>query len=221
MPLNLSKPILYLITRGATSEATSPESPEFTKILNQVSAAVAAGIDLIQIREKQLTARVLFELVSAAARLTRNTNTRLLVNDRADIAAGAGADGVHLTTQSLDAAIIRRSFGKKFLIGASTHSLNEVMSVRDHVADFAVFGPVFETESKLQFGSPQGVEELSRVARAAAGFPVLALGGISLANAADCVAAGAAGVAGISLFDSTENLKSIVTAISEAGGKLK
>src|ERR1041385_5910302 len=100
MPLNPSKPILYLITRGATTEATTPGAPEFTHILKQVSAAVAAGIDLIQIREKQLTARVLFELVSAAAGLTRDTDTRLLVNDRADIAAAAAADGVHLTTQS-------------------------------------------------------------------------------------------------------------------------
>ena len=218
MPLNLSKPILYLITRGATSEATSRDSPEFTQILNQVSAAVAAGIDLIQIREKQLTARVLFELVSGAAKLTRNTNTRLLVNDRADIAAGAGADGVHLTTQSLDAEIIRRSFGENFLIGASTHSLNEVMSARDHGADFAVFGPVFETDSKLQFGCPKGLEELSRVARAAAGFRVLALGGVSIANATDCLAAGAGGIAGISLFDNPENFSGVVTAIRKTGG---
>src|ERR1041385_2648246 len=98
MSLNLSKPILYLITRGATTEATTLGSPEFTQILNQISAAVAAGIDLVQIREKQLTARVLLELVSEVGKLTRTTKTRLLVNDRADIAAGAGADGVHLTT---------------------------------------------------------------------------------------------------------------------------
>jgi thiamine-phosphate diphosphorylase len=122
MPLNLSKPILYLITRGATTEATRSDAPEFTEILNQISAAVAAGIDLIQIREKKLTARVLFELVSEARKFTHGANTRLLVNDRADIAAGAGADGVHLTTQSLCPLTIRRTFGEKFLIGASTHS---------------------------------------------------------------------------------------------------
>ena len=218
MPLNPSKPILYLITRGATTETTSRDSPEFTQIFDQVSAAVAAGIDLIQIREKQLPVRLLFELVSAVAKLTSGTNTRLLVNDRADVAAGAGADGVHLTTQSLDAAIIRKSFGENFLIGVSTHSLREVMSARDQGADFAVFGPVFETKSKLQYGAPSGLEELSRVARAAAGFPVLALGGVSVANAADCVAAGAGGIAGISLFDKTEHFGSVVTAMSEAGG---
>ena len=137
MPLHQSKPILYLITRGATTEATTANDPSFAEILNQVSAAVTAGIDLIQIREKQLTAEVLFKLAAAAASLTRKTATQLLVNDRADIAAGAGADGVHLTTQSLDAEVIRRTFGAGFLIGASTHSLDEVRAARDH-ADFVV-----------------------------------------------------------------------------------
>ena len=217
MSLNLSKPILYLITRGATTEATTPGSPQFTQILNQISAAVAAGIDLIQIREKQLTARVLFELVSEASRLTRGAQTRLLVNDRADIAAGAGADGVHLTTRSLDAGTIRKSFGERFLIGASTHSLVEADSARRQGANFAVFGPVFQTESKMQFGSPKGLDELTQVVRAVAGLPVLALGGVSIANVADCLAAGAHGVAGISLFDKPENFSSLFVTIREAG----
>lgn len=216
MSLNLSKPILYLITRGATTEATTPGSPEFTQILNQISAAVAAGIDLIQIREKQLTARVLFELVSEAGKLTRGAKTRLLVNDRADIAVGAGADGVHLTTQSLDAGTIRKTFGENFLIGTSTHSLAEADSARMQGADFVVFGPVFQTESKLQYGSPRGLDELTQVVRAVAGFPVLALGGVSIANAADCLAAGAHGIAGISLFDKPENFSSLFATIREA-----
>ncbi|HEX3086912.1 MAG TPA: thiamine phosphate synthase [Pyrinomonadaceae bacterium] len=217
MLLNLSKPILYLITRGATTEATTAAAPEFTQILNQISAAVAAGIDLIQIREKQLTARVLFELVSESRKLTRGSQTRLLVNDRADIAVGASADGVHLTTQSLDAATIRKTFGEQLLIGASTHSLDEVEAARDSGADFAVFGPVFETESKIGFGSPKGLEELSQVVRAVRGFPVLALGGVSGLNAADCLAAGALGVAGIRLFDDPKDFISLLTALRHSG----
>jgi thiamine-phosphate pyrophosphorylase len=217
MSLNLSKPILYLITRGASTEATTPGSPEFTQVLNQISAAVAAGIDLIQIREKQLTARVLFELVSEAAKLTRGAKTRLLVNDRADIAASAGACGVHLTTQSLDAGTIRKTFGEKILIGASTHSLAEADSARIQGADFVVFGPVFQTESKIQFGSPRGLDELAQVVHAVAGLPVLALGGVSMMNAADCLAAGAHGIAGISLFDKPENFGSLFATIREAG----
>jgi thiamine-phosphate pyrophosphorylase len=202
---NLSPPILYLITQGATSNATTADAREFADILSQISKAVAAGIDLIQIREKQLTARVLFALVEAAAKLTRPSLTKLLVNDRADIAAGAGADGVHLTTTSLDAGIIRQTFGAEFLIGVSTHSLDDARAGRNHLADFVVFGPVFETESKRAFGPPKGIGALSEVVRDLHGFPVVALGGITPSNAVDCLAAGAAGVAGISLFDKPDN----------------
>src|ERR1051326_4608821 len=113
MKLNPSKPILYLITRGATTEATTVDSPEFKQIKAQVSAAVAAEIDLVQLREKRLSARVLFELTRQAFALTRSTATRLLVNDRADIAAAVGADGVHLTTRSIDVPTVRRTFGSE------------------------------------------------------------------------------------------------------------
>src|SRR5262245_27079090 len=103
MSRSLSKPILCLITRGATAETTSPDSPEFQELLRQITAAVASEIDLIQLREKRLTARVLFALTERAVEISRRTSTRILVNDRADIAAGAKASGVHLSTQSLDA----------------------------------------------------------------------------------------------------------------------
>lgn len=216
MPLNLSRPILYLITRGATTEGTTPDAPEFARILNQISAAVAAGINLIQIREKQLTARVLFELVERASDLTRGTNTRLLVNDRADVAVGAGADGVHLTTQSLDAATIRKTFGEEFLIGASTHSLEAARSARRQGADLIVFGPVFETQSKKSFGPPVGLEKLADVAQELHDFPVLALGGISVTNAGDCLAAGAQGIAGITLFSDSKTLMLMTSTIVES-----
>src|SRR5205814_650634 len=206
MPLNLSRPILYLITRGATTEGTTPDAPEFALILRQVSVAVAAGINLIQIREKQLTARVLFELVERASHLTRGTGTRLLVNDRADVSVGAGADGVHLTAQSLDAAMIRKTFSKEVLIGASTHSLAEARAAQEQGADFIVFGPVFETQSKKLFGPPVGLEKLVDVVRELRDFPVLALGGISATRAVDCFAAGAQGIAGISLFSDPQTL---------------
>jgi thiamine-phosphate pyrophosphorylase len=216
MPLNLSRPILYLITRGATTEGTTSDAPEFALILEQVSAAVAAGINLIQIREKQLTTRVLFELVERASDLTRGTNTRLLVNDRADVAVGAGADGVHLTVQSLDAAMIRKTFEKEVLIGTSTHSLAAAGFAQEQGADFIVFGPVFETQSKKLFGPPLGLKKLADVARELRDFPVLALGGISVANAQDCFAAGAQGIAGISLFSDPQTLVQTVTVIVES-----
>src|SRR5205814_9009925 len=101
------------------AEATTSASNGFHDILDQVSAAVAAGIPLIQLREKKLTARVLFDLTARAAEITRGTSTRLLVNDRVDIASGAGADGVHLTTRSLERKCGRRTFGDGFLSGAA------------------------------------------------------------------------------------------------------
>ncbi len=213
MKADPSKPILYLITRGATLETTTPNSLEFKQIIEQVSAAAHCGIDLIQLREKRLPAAVLFELTRRAVALTQGTATRLLVNDRADIAAGADADGVHLARQSIDAATIRRTFGDNFLIGASTHSDEEARTARAGGADFIVFGPVFETASKREYGAPVGVETLSNVTRELADFPVLALGGITMENFALCLKAGARGVAGISLFSQPQKLKSIAARI--------
>ena len=215
MKLQLSKPILYLITRGASTEATTPDSREFKQILEQVAAAVAARIDLIQLREKRLTARVLFELTSQAAEITRGSQTRLLVNDRADIAAAARAHGVHLTTQSIDARTIRRTFGKEFLIGASTHSQAEALAARNEGADFVVFGPIFETPSKTKYGSPLGIDRLAEVARELGEFPLLALGGITTENAPLCLKAGASGLAGISLLSQPEQYRDIVRDITQ------
>jgi thiamine-phosphate pyrophosphorylase len=213
MKLNPSKAILYLITRGATTESTTADSPEFKQIIEQVSAAVAAGIDLIQLREKRLAGCLLFQLTRQTVGLTRGTATRVLVNDRADIAAGAGADGVHLTTRSIDAATIRRVFGNEFVIGASTHCLEEARAARTCGANFIVFGPVFETASKHEYGAPVGVEKLSKVTQELADFPVLALGGITSGNAPECLRAGAAGVAAISLFEKIPQLPEVVATI--------
>jgi thiamine-phosphate pyrophosphorylase len=215
MALQFRKPILYLITRGASKPSTTSKSPEFRRVLTQVSAAVSAGIDLIQIREKNLSARVLFELCEQAVRLTNRTATRLLVNDRADIAAGAGADGAHLTTRSIDARTIRKTFGEELLIGASTHSLEEAVAARDGGADFIVFGPIFETPSKMEYGTPIGVERLSKVAQELDPLPVIALGGITLTNARDCLSAGASGIAGISIFGNDEALRLVTLAIKQ------
>lgn len=178
----------------------------------QVSAAVAAGIQLIQLREKRLTARVLFELTARVAAITRGTATRVLVNDRADVAAAAGADGVHLTRGSLEPGTIRQHFGEDFLIGVSTHSLAEATAARHGRADFAVFGPVFETSTKAKYGAPVGVATLAEVSDALKPFPVLALGGISKENAAECLRAGASGLAGISLFSEPAKLKDFVAS---------
>jgi thiamine-phosphate pyrophosphorylase len=215
MRFDLSKPILYLITRGASTETTTRNSPEFRQILEQVSAAVAAGLELIQLREKRLTARVLFELSEQSAALTRGSATRVLVNDRADVAAAAGADGVHLTTQSIDAATIRRTFGDDFVIGVSTHLLAEAEVAKEAGADFVVFGPVFATPSKEQYGLPTGLANLEGVAKELAPFPVLALGGVEMTNARECLRAGASGIAGISLFAEPNRISEVVRKLHQ------
>lgn len=165
-----------------------------------MQVAVDKGVSLFQIREKNLSGRVLYELTSRAAVITRGSSTRLLVNDRSDIARAAGADGAQLTSQSLPACVVRETCGPKFLIGVSTHSREEVLAARAQGADFVVFGPVFETESKLAFGAPQGLERLRAVCSEAGSFPVLAIGGISLENMQSCFDAGARGVAAIRMF---------------------
>lgn len=208
MSLNLQKPIIYLITSGKTPPEPISVSDDPQDLLELIAAAVAAKVDLIQIREKQLTDRAVYELSMAAHRLTQNSNTRLLVNDRSDIARAAGADGVHLTARSLRPNVIREMFGKEFLIGSSTHSLEEVVRARDEGADFVVFGPVYETESKRGYGPPVGLEQL-RLATTTE-LPVLALGGIRIENAADCFAAGASGIAAITLLNDVDSLAKTV-----------
>lgn len=199
MPRQL--PTIYPITSGATTAQTTPDDPQFLNVLRLVEAAVAARVPLFQIREKALPARVLFQLVVRAVEITRGRETRMLVNDRSDIARAAGADGVHLTSESLPADVVRRIYGEDFLIGVSTHSLEEARIARIKGADFVVFGPVFETESKRVFGPPQGLEKLREVCSELREFPVIAIGGITLDNAKACLEAGASGIAGISLFN--------------------
>lgn len=207
MPLNSHRPILYAITNGATKSETTPDDPGFNRILHLAEGAVAAQISLFQIREKNLNARVLYELVARAVKITRGSLTKLLVNDRVDIALAAGADGVHLTSASLPARVVRRICGPEFLIGVSTHSLETARDARDSGADFALFGPVFETESKRAYGPPQGLHKLQQITSDLQSFPVVAIGGITLDNAESCFAAGASGIAGIRLFDAFDSTR--------------
>ncbi len=213
MPLHQQKPITYLITSGETTPRTTPGDKDFSRLLNLVAAAVAAQVNLIQLREKNLSTRVLYDLALQAAEITRRGNTRLLINDRADVARSAGTAGVHLTAGSIETSVIRRTFGDDFLIGVSTHSLEEARAARDARADFAVFGPVFETASKRTYGEPLGLEKLEQAATVLTQFPLLALGGVTLDNAAGCFHAGAAGVAAIRLMSDPHQLARIVAEI--------
>jgi len=164
--------------------------------LDVVARNLAVGVEWIQIREKDLSARALFELVTAAMKLPNPHASKFMVNTRADVAIAAGAAGVHLPSGSPAARFWQRS---GFLIGVSCHSLEDVRQGEAEGADYALFGPVFAPLSKSTVLEPRGLEGLAQAA-AAVRIPVLALGGITHENTATCIAAGAAGVAGISLF---------------------
>jgi thiamine-phosphate pyrophosphorylase len=218
MSFHLAKPITYLVTSGETTSSTRPADPDFEAILALVRTAAAAGISIVQLREKNLTAHTLYELAARSTEAVRESATLVLVNDRADVARAAGCHGVHLTTRSLDAAIVRRVFGPEFVIGVSTHTPAEARAARDGGADFATFGPVFDTPSKRAFGSPVGLAALGETAPALAPFPLIALGGVTIERTAAVFEAGAAGVAAIRLFSDGRNLARRVHHIRRLSG---
>ena len=202
--VSFNKSQIYLITDGTTTAEDFAEKK--LQILKLIKAAVEAKISLIQIREKRLAARLVFEIVSEAANFTRRTDTKILVNDRADIALAASADGVHLTRTSLSAAAIRRSFPRNFIIGVSAHTLEEAEIAKRQGANFVTFSPIFSSPGK---GEPKGVEKLKEVCERLKPFPVVALGGIDETNFAEVLKAGASGLAAIRFLNKEKNLKKI------------
>ncbi len=154
----------------------------------------------MQIREQDLSARDLCAFVRAALAQAKPHGARVLVNDRLDVALAAGADGVHLRTNSLPIAAVRRVVQRPdFLLGVSTHSLREAQAAETSGADFIVCGPVFPTPSKASYGAPLGLKPFTEICRTVK-VPVLALGGITMTNFSEPLARGATGIAAISLF---------------------
>ncbi|MEW6208919.1 MAG: thiamine phosphate synthase [Acidobacteriota bacterium] len=209
-----SDPLIYLITDRSR---LAQSSCALSALVSFLDRAFEAGVDMVQIRERDLSAKDLFLLARRVNRSAIEHKARLLINDRADVAAAAGA-GVHLTTRSMRADAVRRAFGEDMLIGVSTHGMKEALEAEIGGADFIVFGPVFETESKKSYGPPVGLDALTEVASRLK-IPVIALGGINLDNFRSTLDCGAAGVAAISMFADAEDLKAVVQKIKN--GKIR
>lgn len=204
--------LCYVTDRHALPIANPADS--LAALTQKIEKIVAAGVDWVQIREKDLPAKEVASLtrqaLDIAAKLSprRAGALRVLVNDRLDVAIAERASGVHLGEQSLpvaeakrliESAVRKQVVDRTFLIGASCHSLEAAQAAERDGADYAFFGPIFATPSKEVFGSPQGTQRLQEVC-ASVSIPVLAIGGVTLENASACRDAGAAGIAAIRLF---------------------
>jgi thiamine-phosphate pyrophosphorylase len=215
-------PILCYVT-DRHSLAAEGSAAAGVALGRKIQAVMAAGIDCVQIREKDLTARQISDLARDALRSARASTgaahpiPRIMINDRLDVALVGGADGVHLGETGLPvkdarALIENWSTRRDFVVGVSCHSVEAVGTAASAGADYVFFGPVFATPSKAAFGSPQGLESLGDACRSVT-IPVIAIGGITLENAAQCFAAGAAGIAAIRLFQEGTDPAATVTAL--------
>jgi thiamine-phosphate pyrophosphorylase len=202
--------LCYVTDRKALSTAAGEQN---RLLLEKMESAARAGVDWIQVREKDLSGRELAALVEEALRGIPSV-CRILVNDRLDAAFVVGAGGVHLGESSVPVAEAQRIVrdkvpGRDFLVGVSVHSADAAQAAETSGVDYVIFGPVFETPSKTAFGQPQGLDRLARVCESVS-IPVLAIGGITAQTARDCVVAGASGIAAIRLFQDAENLPELL-----------
>jgi thiamine-phosphate pyrophosphorylase len=176
---------------GASADAAR------ARIVAQARDAVSAGVDLLQIRERDLQANDLAVLVSDVLAVTRGTDTRVVVNDRLDVALACGADGVHLRADSIAVGAARRIAPERFLIGRSVHGVADLAETSG--ADYLVAGTVFPSASKPGGHVLLGVDGLRAIV-AHTQVPVLAIGGIGGDRLAEVAGTGAAGIAAIGLF---------------------
>jgi thiamine-phosphate pyrophosphorylase len=194
--------LLYYITDR--TQFPGAESERRQRLLKKIAEAAHAGVDYVQLREKDLPARELESLAQDAAQVIRESHSkaRLLINSRTDIALAARADGVHLTSNDISPFDVRKIWHAaqkpdEPIIGVSCHNEAEVIEAKRAAGDFVVFGPVFEKRGVAEL-SETGIDQLRKACRHK--IPVIALGGVTLQNARSCIEAGANGVAGIRLF---------------------
>ena len=185
-------------------------------LIKKIAEASAAGVDFIQLRERDLSAKELETLARDAVAAVRSagSTTRLLVNSRLDLTLALSADGVHLRSDDLAACDARAVSANRsqLVVGVSCHTTDEVRAAWSHGADFAVFAPVFEKQ-----GRPgRGLKALREACSAVPNF-VFALGGVTVDNASECSAAGAVGIAGIRLYQ-TNDISTLVERLRKPKG---
>ena len=200
---------LYLIT----DRRKSPD------ILQTVEKALRGGVRAVQLREKDMFSRELYELAHDMRKLTLRYGAKLFINDRADIALAVDADGVHIGADSVPLYKVRSIIGEKMMIGVSCHNMISAITAQEKGANFITFGPVFFTPSKAIYGEPVGLEKLSEVA-AVVKIPVFALGGVNRSNIREVLGAGATGISLISGIvaapDPEEEAAAILTMLPDA-----
>lgn len=183
-----------------------------------VKEALDGGVKAVQLREKDLPIRELLKLAEEMRKITKDAKAMLFINGRMDVAIAVEADGIHLGQTDLPVNVVRRIVGNRFLIGVSTHNLNEAKEAEASSADFITFGPIFETPAKLKYGKPVGIEALKRV-KSGASIPVYAIGGIKSGNIKQILDTEADGVALISaIIGANEPKKAADEIIKELQG---
>ena len=166
-------------------------------LFSAVEDALKAGVRAVQLREKDLPIRELLEMAYEMRELTGKYRARLFINDRVDIAVCVEADGVHLGQSGIPVSAVRNMVKEGFIIGASTHSVEEATTAEREGADFITFGPLFETPSKIKYGVPLGIDALREV-RERVSIPFFGIGGIKPGNVREVMNSGAFGIALIS-----------------------
>jgi thiamine-phosphate diphosphorylase len=192
--------VICLVTDGARLARQQSGARMHDLVVAQVREAAAAGVDLVQVREPSLEGASLLCLVERCVAVASGSETRVVVNDRLDVALAAGGHGVHLKGESFGSERVRALAPPPFLVGRSVHDAAEVASaVAGGALDYLVAGTIFASGSKPG-RTPAGVGELTRMVAAAGPVPVLAIGGMSVESAGEAARAGAAGLAGIEVF---------------------
>ena len=191
--------VICLVTDRRRLNSDLDPDASMDRLVTFVRAAAEAGVDLVQLRERDLEGRDLERLTRECVEATAPTSCRILLNDRADVALAAGAHGVHLRSDSLSARLVR-TLNQQWMIGRSVHSASEARRLAaEGGLDYLILGTMFPTSSKPGLGHTSGLAELDEL-RQGVSVPVLAIGGITLENAGVAIAHGAAGMAGIGLF---------------------